>query len=295
MERSGEESQLPVRYIYSRWRRHGLDRLYVKASDGTDFGWYDLTRQEFNAVGPNGVFLEDAVAAWLRDNPVLASTSPPTRRDETPRDLAADAPGTRPQQQADRLRAERMEKLRKESRFWWFLRRHFVGTTTEERSWRVGARGEMVVGQQLATLGPAWAVLHSIEVGNRGADIDHLVIGPPGVFTINTKHHPRGSIFVDGDTFMVNGKHYPYVANSRFEAKRAANSLSRTVGFRVPVTPLIVPLGFRKIVVRETPRGVFVIAASDIVPWLAGYPRIFPPHIIPTIHEQARISTTWLS
>lgn len=37
---------------------------------------------------------------------------------------------------------------------------------------------------------PHREILHSIPVGTGRGDIDHVVIGPPGVFTINTKHHP---------------------------------------------------------------------------------------------------------
>ncbi len=53
--------------------------------------------------------------------------------------------------------------------------------------WNQGAEGELAVASCLARLGPEWTVLHSIPVGNGTSDIDHVVIGPGGVFTINTK------------------------------------------------------------------------------------------------------------
>ena len=82
-----------------------------------------------------------------------------------------------------------------------------------------------------------------MPVGERGADIDHVVIGPGGVFTINTKHHPKAAIWVGGETFMVNGGRVPYIRNSRFEAKRASRMLSEHVGFPVPLTGLIAVVG----------------------------------------------------
>ena len=52
------------------------------------------------------------------------------------------------------------------------------------------------MGAELNRLGRhGWRVLHSIRLANR-VDIDHLPIGPGGVFSINTKHHhkrPYGS------------------------------------------------------------------------------------------------------
>jgi hypothetical protein len=51
----------------------------------------------------------------------------------------------------------------------------------------------LVAGQldKLMRRDPRWRCRHSIPVGSNGADIDHLVIGPGGVFTLNTK--PRTS------------------------------------------------------------------------------------------------------
>jgi len=48
--------------------------------------------------------------------------------------------------------------------------------------------------ERLLRRSPRWRVLHSVPLRDaRGAvrgDIDHVLIGPPGVVTINTKHHP---------------------------------------------------------------------------------------------------------
>ncbi|WP_366889345.1 nuclease-related domain-containing protein [Pseudonocardia sp.] len=71
-----------------------------------------------------------------------------------------------------------------------------------DRSWRVGADGEFAVAELLVELNPvslipwprrkppAWRVLHSVPVGDGRTDIDHVLIGPPGVVTINTEHPP---------------------------------------------------------------------------------------------------------
>ena len=50
---------------------------------------------------------------------------------------------------------------------------------TDERAWRVGAGGEETVGGRLEKLAKhGWHVLHAVPVGDRGSDIDHVVIGP---------------------------------------------------------------------------------------------------------------------
>jgi hypothetical protein len=68
-----------------------------------------------------------------------------------------------------------------------------VGVPVLER-WERGARGEEKIGRLLEGLGDGWFSLHDINTG-RG-NIDHVVIGPAGLFTIETKSH-RGRICVD--------------------------------------------------------------------------------------------------
>jgi Nuclease-related domain len=52
-----------------------------------------------------------------------------------------------------------------------------------------GAQGEEEVGRLLAELpGEQWRVIHDATLG-RG-NMDHILIGPPGAFTVETKSHP---------------------------------------------------------------------------------------------------------
>lgn len=115
-----------------------------------------------------------------------------------------------------------------------------------DRSWRAGSAGEQRVGARLSALtrrDPLWQALHSVPVGSRGSDIDHVVMGPGGVFTLNTKHHRNGRVWVRGDAMLLGGHHQPYVRNSRHEAARASRILSAACGFLVPVRGLVVTVG----------------------------------------------------
>jgi len=51
-----------------------------------------------------------------------------------------------------------------------------------------GACGEEHVGGLLERLPPGWRVLHDVSL-SRG-NVDHIAIGPPGVFAVETKSHP---------------------------------------------------------------------------------------------------------
>jgi hypothetical protein len=67
----------------------------------------------------------------------------------------------------------------------WVLR---FRTTPETRAWRRGAVGERRTARLLGRLERhGWAVLHDLAVPGSRANIDHLAIGPGGVFVVDSK------------------------------------------------------------------------------------------------------------
>ena len=133
-------------------------------------------------------------------------------------------------------------------------------------------------------------------MGERGADIDHVVIGPGGVFTVNSKNHPKAAIWVGGDTFMVNGSRVPYIRNSRHEARRASLLLAEQVGFPVPVAGVIAVVGAQRgFTVKTQPAdgAVTVVPRRRIGRFLTSRPQRLGLREIDAIHEVARRSTTW--
>jgi len=66
----------------------------------------------------------------------------------------------------------------------------------EANRWLRGAEGERAVGAVCAEMeADGWYAIHDVSLG-RG-NIDHILIGPGGIFTIETKSHP-GRIPVEG-------------------------------------------------------------------------------------------------
>ena len=176
-----------------------------------------------------------------------------------------------------------------------FLER-VVDKKTAERSWRIGADGEEKVAVQLAKFArkdPRWRFLHAIPVGDRGSDIDHLVIGPGGIFTVNAKHHPGAKIWVGGDTFMVNGNRQPYIRNSRHEAARAAKLLTAACGFPVHAEGVVVTVNADDLTVKKAPAGVHVVPRMQVARWLRRHSDILDSDVLDQIFDAARRSTTW--
>lgn len=168
-----------------------------------------------------------------------------------------------------------------------------LGVKTDERNWRVGAKGEEKVAGQLAKLGEGWHRIHAVPVGENGSDIDHVVIGPPGVFTINAKRHPRGRAWVGERAVMVNGYKTKYLRNSRFEAKRAAQLLSDACGFPVSVTAIIVFVDLDTYTVKQMPSDVQVTTRLRLLQWIRALPPALEADAVESIFAKARLSTTW--
>ncbi|MFD1947808.1 nuclease-related domain-containing protein [Nocardioides aestuarii] len=68
------------------------------------------------------------------------------------------------------------------------------------KAWEAGAVGEQATGEVLSRLDPAiWTVWHDVRwPGRKRANIDHVVVGPPGVFVIDSKNWSGQLTVADG-------------------------------------------------------------------------------------------------
>jgi hypothetical protein len=308
--------------LVQRWRRYGNDRLYVNRPNDVKVGWWNLASDEPHPHTPGDLAdLQAAVDAWkgagspkvLLVPPMARSTIDPPREDRIndeggaqPPSHALNAPG------ADQSAAERpwidlatnaagaaareQAVAAKDAAPVRTALARALGVHTNERAWRIGADGEEKVATQLAKVvkrDPRWRIIHAIPVGTRGSDIDHLIIGPGGVFTANAKHHPRAKIWVGGNTFLVNGAKLPYVRNSRHEAARAAGLLSEACGFSVHVEGVLVTVNAADVVVKSQPDGISVVPRMQVAKWLLRHGDILEQSAIDSIYAVARQSSTW--
>ena len=299
-------SEAPEGPSVVRWRRFGHDRLYVTAAAGTKVGYLDLrTGTAHPEAEEHAAALEAAVERWRAEQdtrPVTVVAEPvPTVEPAAPVeeaasplaaarpwiDLAGNRAGAEAREQA--LARQARAPIRT-------LLARALDVRTDERAWRIGAAGEEKVASQLARAArkdPRWRFLHAIPVGNRGSDIDHLIIGPGGVFTVNAKHRPGAKIWVGGDTFMVNGTRQPYIRNSRHEAARASKLLTAATGFPVRVEGLVVTVNADDVTIKSVPADVHVVPSMQVARWLLRHGDILSAGMLDDIFGVARRSTTW--
>ncbi|SDB90738.1 Nuclease-related domain-containing protein [Sanguibacter gelidistatuariae] len=150
-------------------------------------------------------------------------------------------------------------------RGWWARLTGRSPLTEDARPWYLGAVGEIRVAGLITRLGPEWMVLHAVPVGAGTSDIDHVLVGPAGVVTVNTKNHGTQRVWVAGKAFLVAGQKKPYIRNSEHEAARAAKLLTAAVGRPVTASAMIVVVDPKQMVVREKPASVAVVTSSGML------------------------------
>jgi len=271
----------------SNWGKH---RLYVNTADGDQVGWIDLDTGERSLVMP-GLASEFEAALQSHDGDeddyqprrgVIASAAHARtgaysvrRFEPTPIDPSSPALEADPEPTPERP--------------------EFSGKRAYS-GWELGAAGEHMVAEELdelVALDPRWAYINSIPVGTQGSDIDHLVVGPGGVFTINARHHHGGRMWVDGDALMVDDVWQHDVPDSRLHAERAGKLLSATAQTAITARALIVPVGVAELTVNGQPIDVQVVEASGLVDFLISRPAVLDAYTIALVLTCARLSSTW--
>jgi hypothetical protein len=188
----------------------------------------------------------------------------------------------------------------------------FSPLTPTTRGLYRAALGEVVVGEMLDQLGPQWDVLHVVPVDDDELDleagetredddgfegstkqIDHLLIGPPGVFALTTENYPAQEVRVDGEDMTIGGRPVGDIAVARRLAAIAADRLGSAVGHGVRVEPVIVVVGSTKLAVREQPMGVTIVDSKHLVRLLTRVSRSLAGADVANISDVADRDSTW--
>jgi hypothetical protein len=155
-------------------------------------------------------------------------------------------------------------------------------------AWRRGALGERRTARLLSQLERhGWAVLHDLAIPGSRANLDHLVIGPGGVFVIDSRQY-RGRLQLDPTGRLWHGR-YPLAPTLRtvdFEADQAAQVLPDP---GVAVVPIVAVHGAQVPWGKVVMQGVPVVSARRLPSMLRALPVVLGPERVAWLADQARI------
>jgi hypothetical protein len=157
--------------------------------------------------------------------------------------------------------------------------RYLAGKVRESSNRYLGFFGERIVAEALEPLkAQGLRVFHDVPCGDVGApfNIDHVVVGPNGVFAIETKTRRKGrarggfaehEIIFDGQVLA-----YPWgedrhgLEQAQRQAKWLADWLTQLLGQRPPVNPILTFPGW--MIIRRGAGPVNVLNPKEILPAL---------------------------
>jgi Nuclease-related domain len=155
-------------------------------------------------------------------------------------------------------------------------------------AWRRGAAGERRTARLLAPLErQGWAILHDLAIPGSRANLDHLAIGPGGVFVIDSKQY-RGRLQLDPSGRLWHGRYplAPTLQAVSFEADQAAQVLPDP---GVAVVPILAVHGAQVPRGKVVTNGVPILAARRLPSMLRNLPAVLEPERVTTLADQARI------
>ena len=151
------------------------------------------------------------------------------------------------------------------------------------------------VAAQLGELGPAWRALHAVPLGEPDGPIDHLLIGPAGVFVIDARSHTECRVSVAGDSLKVNGRFQPHIRDSRVKARRAAEVLGTTTEGDVDVRAVVAVVGCAEVQLKEQPKDgvVTVVEVGSLNQFVRGLKPTLDEATADQIYAAARRASNW--
>ncbi|MGW7434922.1 nuclease-related domain-containing protein [Streptomyces sp. NPDC054849] len=254
--------------------RPGRGRLYVNLPDGQAVAWYDRQANRISVLADDQ---REAILAVLR--PYLSGTvsigPPPV---PTPADLRrlalppdADLAPNRP---GETLLGE--------------LEHAPAGTRARNRL-RQDLTAQQRIGDAFDALEPeGWRTLHCVPLPGLGR-MDHLLIGPAGIFCVRTVPSRRQRAVV-GDLLLTVGR-----AEPRPDPRWIRRAAARTaLALAAEVTPALAVVDASRVETAPTVRDIRILQPLTATSNLKTSPITLEPPDVEALFAQARDTRTWL-
>lgn len=154
-----------------------------------------------------------------------------------------------------------------------------LSTPNSISAWQTGAEGEVRTGRLLEPLErEGFRIIHDRKIPGSRANIDHIVIGPPGIFVIETKSL-AGSLQIRGNDIFVGGRRKTGMID---EVKREALAVESALAEELAahgwtVTPVICVHRADLPWFRSEVAGVRIMSGKDLVKRLRTADRVLSP------------------
>jgi predicted secreted protein len=144
----------------------------------------------------------------------------------------------------------------------------------DEREVFEAARGERLVGRALDGLPTRWIVFHSLPCVGASGDIDHIVVGPAGLFALTTRSITGDRVVVAEDELLSRGERIPFGRSAAAATRRTARLAGAALPAELGVRSVLVVAGARAVRLRIRARSIEVCDARSVRAWLESLPPV---------------------
>lgn len=152
------------------------------------------------------------------------------------------------------------------------------GRRQSTEAWAKGAAGERATGSALDALPSGFVALHDLKMPGSRGNIDHLVVGPTGAFTVETKNYEAGVVLKSGKATRA-GRSLDTVID---QATRQAEAM--TYALDLDVRPIVCvhggPVRIQGFFQKPTVSGVRFCSGKNLARLLSKGPSILSPEQI---------------
>ena len=161
---------------------------------------------------------------------------------------------------------------------------------------KLGLAGERAVAELLELIAhDGFWVVHDLR--GEGFNVDHVIVGTQGVFTIETKTLSKplvgdARVRFDGEAISVDSHTLDRdpLVQARAQAAWVRRTLEELTGQLYPVRPIVVFPGWY---VERTPGtangGVWVLEPKELRGWLSREPHMLPRHVVDLIRNRLKL------
>ena len=145
-------------------------------------------------------------------------------------------------------------------------------------AWAAGAQGEKRVAEELSNLREAWTVLHDrlLRPGQSEANLDHVVVGPGGMFLVDAKNRAGRVTVWEGGLFQHTVQAGDRVSLNLVAELKKVHGMAAYMAVEsgCAVTPVLCLAGAHEAEFGEPQmvQGVWVVPVSRLVGWLNSRP-----------------------
>lgn len=139
----------------------------------------------------------------------------------------------------------------------------------QRKSWIKGAEGERIVAKHLYSLPEGYYVFNDVKILTIRGNIDHVVVGPTGIFALETKNY-SGHYTINGEQWIYGkGRSKKLIRNDPgFQARKNAVGLNKFLSSKKiraglwiePIVTMINP----NITVDKTPENYNIVHPPDL-------------------------------